>query len=375
MISLYIDFSIAFLYTAQCCFEGGTMTFYQKLQLDPFVLKKQIHNSVSKNERQKLFLIMLLRSVLIVAFAIAFISAISYGFGMENSFLAVILFCMLLSLRFVHFGYKISHSIVSLGIIFAVLFSIPLIFQLENIYLKFVLNLINLLLLLFLTGKEPQMGNPGLYSFSYIFLLGTSVKLSPAQLNSRFWVLLSCFILFAVIFFQKHRHKDTEVSISQSIFDKGIASMRNIWLAYYAIGSSLVILLSEVWNLPRAMWVGFAFSSIISTFDFSNSKIRVIDRMVGVIAGSILFMILVNFIPKDLLGIIGGVCLGLSATYRFKNVFNCFGALALAFTIFSGNSAVAIRIFDNLVGVLLAVVYVFIWKLLLRWMPVELDGF
>ncbi|WP_164507280.1 FUSC family protein [Companilactobacillus furfuricola] len=350
------------------------MTFYQKLQLDPFVLKKQIHNSVSKNERQKLFFIMFLRSIFIVTFAIGFISAIGYCFGMENSFLAVILFCMLLSLRFVHFGYKISHSIVSLGIIFIVLFSIPLIFELENFYLKFILNLLNLLLLLFLTGKDPKMGNPGLYSFSYIFLLGTSTKLNVVQLNSRFWLLLSCFIFFSVIFFQKHRHKDMEVSISQSIFDKGIASMRNIWLAYYAVGTSLIILLSEVWDLPRAMWVGFAFSSIISTFDFSSSKNRVIDRMIGVIAGSILFMVLVNFIPKDWLGIIGGICLGLSATYRFKNVFNCFGALALAFTIFAGNSAVVIRIFDNLVGVLLAVIYVFIWKFLLRCMPFDLDA-
>lgn len=81
--------------------ETPQMDFYNNLQLDPFVLKKKIHNSPSAKDRKILFATMLIRSLLIVGFAILFISTINAVFGAENSFLAVVLFCMLLSIRLI----------------------------------------------------------------------------------------------------------------------------------------------------------------------------------------------------------------------------------------------------------------------------------
>jgi len=112
------------------------MGFYNDLQLDPFVIKQQIYQSNSPQTRKRLFLVLIVRSVLLVAFAILFISVINAVFGAENSYLAVVLFCMLLSLRFVHFGYRLNQAIISLAVILGILFLIPLFFEIDNIFIN-----------------------------------------------------------------------------------------------------------------------------------------------------------------------------------------------------------------------------------------------
>lgn len=42
---------------------------------------------------------------------------ISAVFGQEQSTLAVVLFCMLMSIRFVDFGYRVKQGIIGLGLV------------------------------------------------------------------------------------------------------------------------------------------------------------------------------------------------------------------------------------------------------------------
>ena len=58
---------------------------------------------------------MAVRSVLIVAFAIVFISLLSGVFGSDNTPMAVALFCMMLGIRFVNFEYCIGDSLITLA--------------------------------------------------------------------------------------------------------------------------------------------------------------------------------------------------------------------------------------------------------------------
>ena len=64
---------------------------------------------------------MAIRSVLIVAFAIVFISLLSGLFGQENTPLAVAVFCIMLGIRFVNFEYCIRDSLITLAIALAIL--------------------------------------------------------------------------------------------------------------------------------------------------------------------------------------------------------------------------------------------------------------
>lgn len=102
-----------------------TMKFYDALQLDPSILKRKIAASNARREKTYYWLAIAVRSVLIVAFAIVFISLLSGVFGADNTPLAVALFCMMLGIRFVNFEYCIGDSLVTLAAVLAILVLVP----------------------------------------------------------------------------------------------------------------------------------------------------------------------------------------------------------------------------------------------------------
>ena len=333
------------------------MTFYESLQLDPYVLKQNIKQAKNTQEKSFFYKALLLRDVLLVGFATIFIGFITSFFGSANASLAVVLFCILLSLRFVDFGYKMSHSIISLATVFFILFMVPLISSVDLVALKWLINFIAILTIFILTGSDPKMGNPGLYSFSYLFLVGTSQRLDTNELKMRGLLLLLSFVAFSIILFVKHQQKNRNISFIEDFIGKNPFSKRNLWLVYYALGVSLILLLGEIISLERFMWVTFAFSSLISGYENNYVKERFIDRIVGVIIGSFLFGILNQFIPAAVLAISSGLALGLCSTYKYKSMFNSFGALSTASILFGLHSSINIRIVDNFVGLTLAYLY------------------
>ena len=72
------------------------MRFYDALQMDPSVLKRKSAACDTKKEKAYYWTAIAVRSVLIVAFAIVFISLLSGVFGSDNTPLAVALFLLLL---------------------------------------------------------------------------------------------------------------------------------------------------------------------------------------------------------------------------------------------------------------------------------------
>lgn len=91
------------------------MKFYNALQMDPSILKRKIAASDTRQEKAYYWTAIAVRSVLIVAFAIVFISLLSGVFGADNTPLAVALFCMMLGIRFVNFDYCIGDSLITLA--------------------------------------------------------------------------------------------------------------------------------------------------------------------------------------------------------------------------------------------------------------------
>ena len=57
------------------------MTFYQLLQLDPFILKQKIHQADTKKQRRYFWRALLIRDILLVSFAILWVSTITFFFG------------------------------------------------------------------------------------------------------------------------------------------------------------------------------------------------------------------------------------------------------------------------------------------------------
>ena len=101
------------------------MKFYDALQMDPAILKRKIAACDTKQDKLYYWTAMAVRSVLIVVFAIVFISLLSGVFGSDNTPMAVALFCIMLGIRFVNFEYCIGDSLLTLAATLAILVLAP----------------------------------------------------------------------------------------------------------------------------------------------------------------------------------------------------------------------------------------------------------
>lgn len=330
-----------------------TMKFYDALQLDPSILKRKIAASDARSEKTYYWLAIAVRSVLIVAFAIVFISLLSGVFGADNTPLAVALFCMMLGIRFVNFEYCIGDSLVTLAAVLAILVLVPSAAAVLPPVLLIPLHFAAFFALLCMTTQRPEMGNGGLYSFAYIYLTGNPVM--GEALVRRGLLALVGYLICGAILFAKHRdqHRATRFHHVVRRFDLSVPV--HLWQLRMALGVSLVLSAGQVFGVERFMWMGFACASLLSEYPYSgNTFTRFWQRIVGAVAGSCGFFVLYLLTPEafhEWMGPLGGLCLGFCTDYRYKTAMNCFGALMLGAGIYGLQGAVVLRIVDTLLGV------------------------
>mgnify|MGYP000013612539 CR=1 FL=1 len=333
------------------------MRFYDALQKDPAVLKSEIKKAESVSGRARLLSAMIVRAVLLVAFAVTFISSLTALFGEENSNFAVVIFCIFLSCRFVDFHYCISDSLRNLSFIFLILLVSPILIQTVNPWLGFLINVVSLLLILVFSCERPEMGNGGLYLFGYVFLAGTMV--SKEVFIDRIWMAVLGYVMCALVFYFKHRKRQPERRFRQIVKELQLSDPKRQWQLQAAVGVSLLLLISMGLGVERYMWVGLAGSSIL-TFYGGDRSLRAKQRVGGVIAGSLLFAVLYCMIPESyvpMLGMAAGLCLGFCGQYPGKTVFNCLGALSTAVGVYGLGGSILLRILNNMGGALLAWIF------------------
>lgn len=330
-----------------------TMKFYDALQLDPSILKRKIAASNARREKTYYWLAIAVRSVLIVAFAIVFISLLSGVFGADNTPLAVALFCMMLGIRFVNFEYCIGDSLVTLAAVLAILVLVPSAAAVLPPVFLIPLHFAAFFALLCMTTQRPEMGNGGLYSFAYIYLTGNPVM--GEALVRRGLLALVGYLICGAILFAKHRdqHRATRFHHVVRRFDLSVPV--HLWQLRMALGVSLVLSAGQIFGVERFMWMGFACASLLSEYPYSgNTFTRFWQRIVGAVAGSCGFFVLYLLTPEafhEWMGPLGGLCLGFCTDYRYKTAMNCFGALMLGAGIYGLQGAVVLRIVDTLLGV------------------------
>ena len=198
------------------------MDFYQSLQLDPFILKQKYEKQLLKR-KVHVYLFIVLRSLFIVLFAICFIIIITTLFESKHKPYAVVLFCMLMSIRFVDFGYKISHSIIGLAIVMFSLLVAPYVQLIKWSVMGMLIHFILLSSILMATASDPKMGNASLYGFSYLFIV---YSLPKDSLNKNFFTQTSSLLfLFLLVFsspLQKTSRTKTKACLKR--FLKGMYS-------------------------------------------------------------------------------------------------------------------------------------------------------
>ncbi len=341
------------------------MKFYDMLQLDPSVLKPKIRSTEINREKIKLRFAIFMRALLIVLFAIMFIAPIGAIFGSENSSMGVAFFCILLSIRFVDFGYCVKDSIINLALTFVILLVAPILAYNSNPALASIIHFFAFFAILLMTADRPEMGNGGLYGFSYVFLTGNTV--TGQAFIKRCVLTFIVFCLFSIIFYIKHREKNKDIRFKDVIKKFDVINEKCRWQIRMALGLSIVLTIGNALKLERFMWAGFACTSMLSVYPYTVKVLkRSVHRMVGIVIGSIMFFIVYQLTPvnmQTLLGPVGGFCLGFCTDYRKKTAINCFGALMLAAGIYGARDAVLLRIYDNFIGVILGMIIIYLFYL------------
>ena len=349
------------------------MKFYDALQMDPAILKREIAACDTRQEKTYYWIAMAVRSVLIVAFAIVFISFLSGVFGSDNTPLAVALFCIMLGIRFVNFEYCIGDSLLTLAAALAILVLGPSAAAVLPPFFLIPLHFVCFFSILYITTQRPEMGNGGLYSFAYIYLTGNPVV--GEALIRRGLLALIGYLLCGTILFVKHRHQHKTIRFRQVVQKFDLSKPVYLWQLRMALGVSLVMTAGQVFGVERFMWMGFACASLLSEYPYSsNTFIRFRQRIAGAVVGSCLFFILYLITPESmhsLLGPLGGLCLGFCTDYRYKTAMNCLGALMLGTGIYGIQGAVILRITDTILGVTFGLAFATIFHQLVasRFLP------
>lgn len=333
------------------------MTFYQELQLNQAASKELIRNSKNNKEKLKHWAVYLFKIFITMVFCMAFVITYSKFFGNDNSIVGVVVLLFVLVFRNIDLSIKTSHALPSLIAIFAVLSIGPRLSNSSNIYVELLVNSLCIFLLMFLGCHNEKMCNHSTLVLGYLLLYGYDV--SGHVYVKRLEALIIGSLITGIIYFKNHRKKTHELNFLSFFEEFDINSRRTKWQLSITFAISSILFIARMTNLPRPMWAGIAVMSIITPFP-TGKKQKVKERILGNIFGALLVFIIYTYCPQfmyDNIGIIGGIGVGLSATYGFQSVFNTFGAISIASTILGFPAAIFYRVFNNAFGAVYGIVF------------------
>lgn len=328
------------------------MTFYRELQLNQAGSKEIIRNSQGYKEKLRHTAIYIFKIFLVMAFCMAFVIGYSKILGNDNSIVGVVVLLFVLVFRNVDLGFHTPHAIPSLIFIFIILAVGPRLSNTSNIFVELFVNTICIFLLMVLGCHNVVMSNQSTLVLSYLLLYGYDV--SGDLYLKRLGGLALGALITGIIYYRKHNKKNYEIKFKNLIEEFNIQSSRTQWQLSLTICISSILFFAELINLPRAMWAGIAAMSILVPHtEIQKEKVK--GRILGNILGAFLVCLIYTYCPDSIynnIGIIGGIGVGLSATYGFQSVFNTFGAISIAATFLGFPAAIFYRVFNNALGAL-----------------------
>ena len=333
------------------------MTFYQELQLSSTGSKQLIKNTTDKKEKTRHILIYNFKVYLVVAFCFLVVTAFSMIFGNNNSVPGVVVLLAILVLRQADFGIKTTHGLISIAGIFAILIVGPRLSNIVDPLTAFLINIVCIFLLMMFGCHNVIMYNHSTFVLGYLLLQGYDVAGKSYQL--RVVSLVVGMLICMVVFYKNQKNRPHKRGFMDIFREFNIHSARNNWYLKLTLTVSTAMLIINLLNIPRAMWVGIACMSVCVPFS-SDIAPKAKKRAPFNIVGSLIFVALYYALPKwvhPYIGIIGGIGVGYSAGYSWQTVYNTFGALYIASGIFGVKTAVLLRICANIFASLYTVLF------------------
>ena len=333
------------------------MTFYEELQLNQKGSKELIKNASDFTQKLRHTAVYLFKIMITMLFCITFVITFTILFGNENSIVGVVILLFVLVFRNVDLNIDTSHALISLAAIFLILAIGPRLSNSSSIGIELIVNSISIFLLMLLGCHNIKTFNQSTLVLSYLLLYGYDV--SGAFYIKRLEGLALGLLITGIIYYRNHRGKAYNLQVRHLVKAFNLYSARTRWQLALTIAVSSVLFFCRLIHLPRPMWAAIAVMSIMVPFH-EQKKQRAKSRIIGNIFGTFLFFLIYTYLPDIFyhnIGIIGGICVGLSATYGFQAVFNAFGAISAATAILGFPAALFYRIFNNAFGSLYALYF------------------
>jgi hypothetical protein len=326
------------------------MTFYQELQLNQAGSKALIRSCENKKEKIKHAAIYFFKIFITMVFCMAVVIAFSKIFGSDNSIVGVVVLLCLMTFRFADFGIHCSQGVGVMAAVFAIMTIGPHLANSGGLLQEFLVNGVCIFAILLFSCHNVQMFNHATLVLCYLLMYGYDVSGSLYQQRLIAMAIGGLATIF--VYFRNHRKKSYELGIREILCDFDLHSMRTGWQITIMLGITSAMLIAGLLHVPRRMWIGIAAMSILTPVR-EDVKKRAKARVPGNIVGCLVFLLLYNFLPPSVynyVGVIGGIGVGLSATYGCQAIFNTFGALSIAEGILGLPAAIFFRIFNNFFG-------------------------
>lgn len=349
------------------------MTLYQELQLNQAGSKAYIAGFQEPKEKLKHIGIYLFKILLNIAFCMGFIILFTIIFGTDNSIAGLAVLLCVMVFRIADLGIRTSHGVLDIFIVFGILAIGPKLSNLVPIGWAFCINILCIFLLMLLGCHNVIMFNHSTLVLSYLLLLGYDV--SGDSYKMRLAALFTGAVITALVYYRNHRKITYKRSLKSLFQEFNLSSARTRWQLRLTFGISSVMLIASLLGISKSMWIGIAAMSVFVPFRI-DLVYRVKFRAPGNILGSMIFLVLYFLLPEgsiSYMGIIGGIGLGLSASYGWQTTFNAFSALAIAVPIFGLPYAILLRIFNNLFGSVYAWLFDWISEAFLSFISDKLE--
>lgn len=330
------------------------LNFYQQLQLSSIGSKQWIKSADDPKEKRSRILIYNFKVYLVVAFCFAVVTLYSMIFGSQNSVVGVLVLLVLMILRQVDFGIDTKHSIAVIFMIFAILAAGPRLANSVGAGWTFLIHFVCIMAIMILSCHNVIMSNQSTFILGYLLLYGYDV--TGHDYTLRIYGLLAGAIICSLVFYKNHRNRTFRRGFLHLFKEFHLFSTRSNWYLRLSLGISTAMLIGQLTNMPRVMWIGIATMSVLLPFS-KDMKYRVQRRGPFNILGCMIFLLLHAILPDSIfrwIGLIGGVGVGYSAGYAWQTVFNTFGALYIAESMFGLKTAIILRIAANVFGSLYA---------------------
>lgn len=334
------------------------MSFYEVMQLGTCNLKPLIKATEDDKLKKKYIIALIVKNFLCLLFCMIIVTFFNNVFGVDNSIVGVVTVIALMTFRFANLDFKTGQSAIAILGIFAIFIISPYVATIVHPVVGSIINFISMMAIVVLSCHNVVLSNQSTFILSYLLLYGYEVNDVNGYVNRVFALILGG-IVVAGIFYYKHRKVNFENNFSDIIKDIDFSTPRTKWQLKLVLGITIAILMGELLNLPRVIWIGFACMSVLQP-EKEKVEYRVKKRYPFVIIGCLIFAVIYLVLPqeyKGYAGILGGLMVGFSGTYAWQTSFNCFGALTAAVPVFGLGWAIVIRIGYNIIGVIYSKVY------------------